>query len=117
MTYAKDIEVEMTFLTTEDGGRRTPVQSGYRSQFYYNGHDWDAVHTYIGTDEVNPGQTIRAYLAFLSPDMHVGRIHPGLEFLIREGLRTVARGQVLQVLELEQSAERSMSQKQWMDAV
>jgi translation elongation factor EF-Tu-like GTPase len=109
MAYAKDIEVEMTFLTSEEGGRRTPARQGYRPQFYYDGHDWDAAHTYIGTDEVLPGQTVRAYLSFLSPDLQVGRINPGLEFLIREGSRTVARGRVLQVLELEKSAERVKS--------
>src|SRR4051812_44874783 len=106
MAYAKDIEVEMTFLTAEEGGRHTPARQGYRPQFYYDGQDWDAAHTYIGTDEVLPGQTVRAYLTFVSPDRQVGRIHPGLEFLIREGSRTVARGRVLQVLELEQSAQR-----------
>ncbi|MFZ2956264.1 MAG: elongation factor Tu [Candidatus Ozemobacteraceae bacterium] len=111
MVFAKDIEVEMTFLTPEEGGRRTPVRSGYRPQFYYDSHDWDAAHTYIGTDEVLLGQTVRAYLAFLSPDMQVGRIYPGMEFLIREGSHTVARGYVLKILELEQSAERIRSLK------
>jgi elongation factor Tu len=106
MGYAKDIEVEITFLTPEDGGRHTPARQGYRPQFYYDGHDWDAAHTYIGTEEVQPGQTVRAYLSFLSPHMQVGRNYPGLEFLIREGSRTVARGRVLQVLDLEQSARR-----------
>jgi hypothetical protein len=109
MVYARDIEVEMTFLTPEEGGRHTPARQGYRPQFYYDGHDSDAAHTYVGTDEVLPGQTVRAYLTFLSPDRQVGRIRPGLEFLIREGSRTVARGRVLQVLKLEQSAQRVQS--------
>jgi translation elongation factor EF-Tu-like GTPase len=109
MNYPKDIEVEMTFLTPEEGGRRTPAFSGYRPQFYFDGIDTDALHTYIGTEQVLPGQTVRAYLSFFAPDRQVGRVHTGLEFLIREGSRTVARGRVLQVLELEQSAERVRS--------
>ena len=109
MDQSKDIEVEMTFLTPEEGGRRTPAFSGYRPQCYYDGIDCDAQHTYIGTEQVLPGQTVRAYLAFFAPHLHASRIHPGLEFLIREGSRTVARGRVLQILELEQSAERARS--------
>jgi translation elongation factor EF-Tu-like GTPase len=101
----------MTFLTPEEGGRRTPAFEGYRPQFYFGGHDYDAQHYYIGTDSVLPGQTVRAYLAFRSPDRLVGQLHPGLEFSIREGSRTVARGRVLQLLELEQSAQRVQSRR------
>ena len=104
MECAKDIEVEMTFLTPEEGGRSRPAYRGYRPQFYYSGLDFDALHTYIGTEEVFPGQTVRAYLTFFNPAIQVGRIHPGLEFLIREGSRTVARGRILQILELDRSA-------------
>lgn len=55
MSYYKDIEVEITFLRTEEGGCRSPRISGYRPQFYYNGHSWDAIHTYIDADLVYPG--------------------------------------------------------------
>ena len=43
--YPKDIEAEITFLTSEEGGKKLPVFSGYRPQFYYDGHDWDAVQS------------------------------------------------------------------------
>jgi hypothetical protein len=36
----QDIEVAMTFVRTEDGGRKNPVFSGYRPQFYYDGKNW-----------------------------------------------------------------------------
>lgn len=94
------IEVEMTFLATEDGGRSNPVRSGYRPQFYYDGQDWDAIHEYIGTDFVMPGETVRAYLDFLSPQHHVGKLFVGQNFLIREGSRTVAKGHITEILEI-----------------
>lgn len=81
--------------------------SGYRSQFHYDGYDWDAVHTSIGRDQVAPGETVRAYLSFLSPEMHAGRIRPCMPFLIREGKCVVGYGVVLNVLELEDSAARA----------
>lgn len=107
----RDIEVELTFLPTEQGGRQGPTFSGYRPQFYYDGHDWDAVHDYGDVDAVWPGQTITAYLPFLSPQCHVGRLHVGTTFLLREGRRVVGCGRVLRILHLEENAQQVMARE------
>lgn len=107
MPVPKDIETEIYFLTNEEGGRSTPVYTGYRPQFYYNNHDWDASHIYPDVDVANPGDTVRAYLGFLSPKEHLGKVDVGMEFLIREGDRTVAKGIVTKIIELEQSAKHA----------
>ena len=86
-------------MSTDEGGRTHPMFSGYRPQFFYDGNDWDAVHTYVGVDQVNPGDTVKTMLTFPRPENHHGRIHEGLEFLIREGSRTVGRGRVLRILD------------------
>src|SRR4051812_364992 len=104
MKPPRDIEVQLTFLPTDGGGRLGPVFRDYRPQFHYAGVDWDARHKYPDVTQVNPGDTVRAYLAFLSPAEHAGRIQGGMPFLIREGLKTVAYGVVTRVLELEESA-------------
>jgi len=106
MPVPKDIEAEIYFLTPEEGGRKTPAFDNYRPQFYYNGHDWDAPHIYPDVEQVNPGDSVRAYLGFLSSKEHVGKVQVGMEFLIREGARTVGKGIVTKILELEQSASR-----------
>jgi elongation factor Tu len=100
-----DIEAEIYFLTKEEGGRSSPVYNGYRPQFYYDGKDWDASHTYPDTGIANPGETVRTHLAFMSPQGHLGKVSEGMEFLLREGLRTVGKGLVIKVIELEQSAK------------
>ena len=109
MPRARDIEVELRFVATEEGGRKGPAFSGYRSQFFYDGHDWDAVHEYPDGLQVNPGETVRAYLAFLSPQEHVRKLSPGKRFQCREGTRVIAEGRVLRILELEESARRVSS--------
>ena len=101
---SQDIEVEMTFLRTDEGGRKSPVFSGYRPQFHYQGVEGDAQHTYIGIEQVNPGDTVTAQLKFYCPQNHVGRITVGMEFEIREGSRTVAKGRVTKILNLEENA-------------
>jgi hypothetical protein len=66
--------------------------------------------------EVNPGDTVRAYLGFLSPKEHLGKIYPDMLFEIREGARTVGRGKVTKIIELEASANRVKQQgiKLWI---
>jgi translation elongation factor EF-Tu-like GTPase len=109
--FAPDAEAEVTFLATAEGGRKSPVQNDYRPQFYYDGHDWDAVHEYPDVDAVNPGDTARVLLRFLSPQEHLGRVVPGLEFLIREGARTVARGRITKILALADSVARAQARR------
>jgi translation elongation factor EF-Tu-like GTPase len=102
-----DAEAKLTFLPPEDGGRKTPARSEYRPQFYYDGHDWDAVHTYPDTDEVQPGDTVRVFLAFLSPEAHVGKLRPGKAFLIREGRRIIGYGSITRIVDLDDSARNA----------
>jgi hypothetical protein len=108
----RDIEAEITFLPTEHDGRQGPVQSGYRGQFYYDGHDCDAPHEYPDVGEVSPGQTVRAYLRFLSPQLHLGKLHPGKVFLIREGNKTVGYGTVRALMDLAWSAQQALARSQ-----
>lgn len=108
MPVPKDIEAEIYFLTSEEGGRSKPAFSNYRPQFFYDNHDWDAPHIYPDVEQVNPGDTVRAYLGFLSPKEHLGKIFVGMEFLIREGNRTVGKGKVTKILELEKSAKNAI---------
>jgi translation elongation factor EF-Tu-like GTPase len=100
MAWPRDIEVTLTLLPTEHGGRNGPAFSGYRPQFYYSGHDWDGVHEYPDVSSVNPGDTVRAFIAFLSPASHLGKLQPGAAFLVREGQRVVGYGAVTRIVDL-----------------
>ncbi len=91
------LETEITFVPTAEGGRSTPAFSGFRPQFFYAGRDWDAEHEYVGVDRVNPGDTVIALLRFPNPHNHVGKFTDGMEFLIRDGPRTIGRGKILRV--------------------
>ena len=106
MTLARDIKAEIELLATEHGGRSTPAKSGIRPQFYYHGHDWVVALTFINQEWVAPGESVQAYVTFLSPQKHVDKIHPGMPFLVREGSRVVGFGAVKEIVELEASAKR-----------
>jgi translation elongation factor EF-Tu-like GTPase len=105
-SFPPDIEAEVAFVPTDQGGRSTPAFSGYRPQFCYEGGDWDADQEYPDVDKVVPGQTVRAFLRFSRPEIHSGRLHQGMEFQVREGARVVAHGRITKILYLEESAKR-----------
>jgi translation elongation factor EF-Tu-like GTPase len=94
------VQAEVRFLTTSEGGRESPVASGYRGQLYYDGHDGDAVYGFPGDDLIHPGATTVASLWLESPDGHRGKPVPGKSFEIREGRKVVARGVVTRLLAL-----------------
>lgn len=104
MTYAcHEIEAEIRYLTTEEGGRRHGVFSGFRGQFHYDGDDFDGFQFFPDVADgemVEPGTTVRALVRFDQKrwdEIHAHRITVGMPFLIREGSKTVGRGTVTRV--------------------
>lgn len=83
-------------LSKEEGGRHSPFFSGYRPQFYFRTTDiTGTVNLPADKQMVMPGDHV---------ELEVELIHPiametGLRFAIREGGRTVASGQVSEIIE------------------
>jgi translation elongation factor EF-Tu-like GTPase len=94
--------VEISFLTTEEGGRTGPCRPGYSPPFFYDGAHWIAFYAFDTSEPIQPGETVRAFVCFLDPDAHRGRLFPGKEFELREGSHIVARGRVTKLLGLEE---------------
>lgn len=82
-------------LSKEEGGRHSPFFTGYRPQFYFRTTDiTGAIALPAGKEMVMPGD---------NTEIEVELIHPiamdkGLRFAIREGGRTVASGQVIEII-------------------
>jgi hypothetical protein len=93
-----ELEAEIYYLTTQEGGRNSPVGSGYRGQFYYDNHDWDAMQQFLNKDWCDLGKTVKVLLQTASPDFHSGKFFVGKEFEIREGSKVVGRGKISKVL-------------------
>ncbi|MBD8389024.1 hypothetical protein [Dysgonomonas sp. BGC7] len=93
-----EIRASIYYLTEREGGRKTPVSSGYRGQFYYDDTNWDACQTFIGQDVCLLGKTVDCYLTTASPQFHLKQLHIGKVFEIREGARVVGKGIITEVL-------------------
>ncbi|MDW6058275.1 elongation factor Tu [Streptomyces sp. FXJ1.4098] len=77
-------------LSAAEGGRRTPISTGYRPQFYIRTADVVGDVDLGVTGVARPGDTV-------TMDVELGRALPlesGLGFAIREGGRTVGAGTV-----------------------
>ncbi|GAA2272055.1 MULTISPECIES: elongation factor Tu [Kitasatospora] len=82
-------------LSTAEGGRRTPIGSGYRPQFYLRTGDVvGEVQLPGGPGVALPGETLEVAVTLGQPVP----LEPGLGFAVREGGRTVAAGTVLAIL-------------------
>ena len=93
-----ELEAEIYYLTTEEGGRKTAIHSGYRGQFSYDGHDWDAPQEFIDKEICNLGETVKVYLQTTRPEIHTGRFFLGKEFEIREGAKIVGKGKITKIM-------------------
>jgi len=82
-------------LSKEEGGRHNPFFSGYRPQFYFRTTDVTGTVTLPeGKQMVMPGDNTELTIELIHPIA----MDKGLRFAIREGGRTVASGQVIEVI-------------------
>ncbi|KUJ65557.1 elongation factor Tu [Streptomyces albus subsp. albus] len=82
-------------LGTAEGGRRTPLTTGYRPQFYIRTADVAGEVDLGAVGQARPGDTVTLTVE-LDRDLP---LEPGLGFAVREGGRTVGAGTVLTVTE------------------
>ena len=107
-TRPPDIEAEIRFLTTEEGGRHTAVRSDYRPD-HAMGHPEilnGARHIFLDRESVEPGGSARSQMIFTVPEYQYGRLFVGMEFTVQEGSKIVAKGRILRVLNADMKASQ-----------
>jgi len=83
-------------LTKEEGGRHTPIFTGYRPQFYFRTTDVTGTVTLPeGVEMVMPGDNVTFTGELISPIA----MEKQLRFAIREGGRTISAGVVSEIIE------------------
>ena len=95
-----DIEAEVRFLATEEGGKRQPCRSGYRTthDFGLEGTLTDALHVFPGVTEVLPGEAVTTRMSFLAPQYLQGRLYLGFRFTVQEANWIVGHGRITRIL-------------------
>jgi translation elongation factor EF-Tu-like GTPase len=94
-----DIEAEISFITTENGGRRSAVISGYRPNHDFGfGEMLDAAHEYPDCESVAPGQKAKTSMWFLAPLYRADSLRTGMKFTVQEGDHVVGHGVVTKIM-------------------
>lgn len=89
-------EAEVFFLKKEDGGRHTPVVTGYKPQFYFRCTEIQGVVQLSGnTTKIGSDESARIEVELNAPLA----IEKGLRFAIREAGRVVGAGVVTEILD------------------
>ncbi|MEK7412771.1 MAG: elongation factor Tu [Planctomycetota bacterium] len=91
----KKFECEVYILKAEEGGRKTPFQTGYRPQFYFRTTDvTGSVELPKDREVVMPGDNVKMTVELLSKIA----MEEKLRFAIREGGHTVGSGVVTKII-------------------
>jgi elongation factor Tu len=90
-TAHRRFTARLHLLTAAEGGRRSPVASGYRPQFYLRTTDVPGRVELPGDGLALPGDSVDVTVELGRPVA----LEPGLGFAVREGGLTVAGGTVL----------------------
>jgi elongation factor Tu len=96
ITPHKTFKGQIYCLSKEEGGRHSPFFTGYRPQFYFRTTDiTGTVKLPEGKEMVMPGDNTE----IIGELIHPIAMEKGLKFAIREGGKTVASGQVTDIIE------------------
>ena len=117
-----DFIAELQYLTTKQGGRKTPANSGYRPQVKFNFTEMQTSgqQTFIDKDTVYTGNKVDAKIKILSPDYFTDYLIEGMNFEFREGSTLIGTGQIKYIVndKLEKPAgNRRLAKKrvQWLN--
>ncbi|MFT3827394.1 MAG: hypothetical protein QM731_25960 [Chitinophagaceae bacterium] len=94
-----DLIAKVSYLTTEEGGRKGAVSSGYRPLIKFEGRDelTSSEQIFVDKDNVFPGETAIAEIRIVSKNPFRKSMSAGHKFEIFDALRLVAHGELLEV--------------------
>ncbi|WP_312476757.1 hypothetical protein [Neobacillus sp.] len=93
-----DIEAKITFLKADEGGRTSPVYSGYRPAHLVN-EDYltTGVHHYYNKEKVELGETVLGTITFITPDAYPNCLWIGKIISIQEASHIVGYAEITKV--------------------
>ncbi len=98
-----DIKAAISFLSTEEGGRKGWAKSGYKPNHNFglpDGREFYVGEIYFDSEKiVYPGETCEATVRFIPGPGLREKLKPGQTWRIQEGGKLVAMGKVLEVIQ------------------
>lgn len=94
-----DLIARITYLTTEQGGRKGYAASGYRPHVKFDGRKelTSGEQLFIDKDKVFPGETVIAEIRISGTDFFKNYLFVGQHFEVAEASYLVGHGEILEV--------------------
>lgn len=95
-----DFIAELQYLTTAQGGRKTPACSGYRPQvkFDFTEMQTSGQQIFVDRETVYPGDKAEAKIKIFSPDYFANSLTEGMNFEFREGATLIGTGKIKRII-------------------
>jgi len=99
-----DFKAKLVFKSSNEGGRNTPVFSGYRPHVEFDNYPeylTSGSQTYLGKEKVLPGDTVDAEIKILGTEYFSRRLYVDKGFKFCEGTRTIGTGKIVEIINNE----------------
>lgn len=95
-----DFVAKVTYLTTEQGGRKGNAKSGYRPHLKFSGRKelTSGEQLFVDKDEVFPGETVVAEIRILGVDFFKNYLFVGQSFEVAEASHLVGHGEIIEII-------------------
>jgi elongation factor Tu len=95
-----DFIAEVSYLSTEEGGRRSYAASGYRPHLKFEGSDYltSGEQHFPDREKVLPGETATAEISILSVEVFKNKLFVGQPFEFSEGGKLIGRGRIVEIV-------------------
>lgn len=95
-----DFIAQLTYKSTENGGRTTPAHSGYRPtiKFPFDKMQTSGSQTFIDAEKAFPGETVYAKIRIIAFEYFAGRLAEGMCFDFREGDKIIGTGEIKRIV-------------------
>jgi elongation factor Tu len=100
------ISAKIYLLRTEEGGRKTPLFTGYRPAVYFGDRQTDGLIVFDCKDKPALGGEYTVMIALTHPEDLGDALRKDATFDFREGLKIIGRGKVLAVEETKSEPTR-----------
>ena len=94
-----DAVIKLTLLPAEEGGRKSPISSGYRGQHLIKpDYQTSAIIELIDIESLPPGESCLAKIKYITPEVYPNTLFVGREVAVYEGARKVGVAVIKQVM-------------------
>ncbi len=93
-----DVEAIVTYLSTEDGGRKSAMFEGFSpNHLIMDDYLTSSQHEFLDKEIVEPGDAVRANIWFLTPDIYPGTLWVGRKITVQEASHVIGSAEIIKI--------------------